>query len=150
MQPDTDAFQAAFTDVDRVVLTVGAAGHWTGIPVSSYVYDHGMPKDLDWLGTRNQVRALMKNNDASRPRHIVFLSTPFTTQPDNFLDKLGNASDTFYKLHAEAYIMQQQVPFTILKICGLGDGAAGQKELISGHDDEGYNGMLYGQLTMID
>eukprot|EP01062_Namystynia_karyoxenos_P018491 TRINITY_DN1689_c0_g2_i1.p1 TRINITY_DN1689_c0_g2~~TRINITY_DN1689_c0_g2_i1.p1 ORF type:complete len:303 (+),score=148.66 TRINITY_DN1689_c0_g2_i1:77-910(+) len=147
-KPDTPNFQAAFTGIDRAVLTVGSTGKWTGIPYASkYVFTTGTPQEIDWFGTRNQVTALMKNNNASSPRHIIFYSTAFTAKPGSEFDTLGNCTKNGcfalgYKLNAEAYIMQQQVPFSIFKPCGLDDSKAGKKEMIWGHGDTGYNELL--------
>lgn len=151
MKPNSAAFQAAFTDVDRVVITTGPNGHWTGVPyVSKYVYDGGLPKDVTFQGTKNQVEALLMLNAPSRPRHVLYTSTPFTTQPDNFLDNIGKGWDTFYRLNAEAFILAQQVPYTLLKICGLADGPGNETELLSGHDDTGYNNLQYNTVQRAD
>eukprot|EP01062_Namystynia_karyoxenos_P018490 TRINITY_DN1689_c0_g1_i1.p2 TRINITY_DN1689_c0_g1~~TRINITY_DN1689_c0_g1_i1.p2 ORF type:complete len:306 (+),score=96.85 TRINITY_DN1689_c0_g1_i1:87-920(+) len=144
-KPDGQAFQGAFTGVDRVVLAAGSSGNWTGTPgASKFVYTTGTPQEVDWIGIQNQVAALMKNNGPSRPRHIVYYSTAFTAKPGSTLDTLGDCTKhgcfvLGYKLNAEAFILDAQVPFTILKPCALDDSKAGQKELVWGHGDTGYD-----------
>merc|ERR1711971_1440842 len=59
-----------------------------------------------------------------------------TTEPDSFLDKLGDGQIGFYKLNAEAALMDSGLPFTIIKPCGLTDDAPSKVELIAGHDDD--------------
>merc|ERR1712224_527786 len=109
-------------------------------PFGSCSYTKGAaPKDIDWIGTREQVRAFASAPGSLASKHILFVSSGDTTVPDNFLDKIGNGQNLFYKLNAEANIMSSGLPYTIVKPCGLGDKAAGKNKLVIGHDDEGFN-----------
>merc|ERR1712060_614652 len=36
----------------------------------------------------------------------------------------------------ESFLMSSGLPFTIIKPCGLTDGAGGERKLLVGHDDE--------------
>merc|ERR1712032_1464665 len=59
-----------------------------------------------------------------------------TTNPDSFLEKMGNGHIGFFKLNEEAFLMNSGLPFAIVKPCGLTNGPAAQNELIVGHDDK--------------
>lgn len=135
---DKKAVANAMLGVDMLVIATAAVPHCTGVPVppfGSCSYPKGgMPKDVDWEGTKAQVTAYASTGDISS-KHIVFVSAGGTTVPNSFLDKLGNGQISFYKLNAESFIMNSGVPFTILKPCGLGEGVGGKKKLIVGHDD---------------
>ena len=58
-----------------------------------------------------------------------------TTTPDSFLDKIGGGWILFYKLNAEAFLMQSGLAFTIVKPSGLSDTPGGKSFLLVGHDD---------------
>merc|ERR1712083_827867 len=45
----------------------------------------------------------------------------------------------FYSLNGEAFLMNANVPFTILKACGLDDTPAKQSHLLVGHDDKDWS-----------
>merc|ERR1712226_1439574 len=64
-----------------------------------------------------------------------------TTNPNNFLDKVGHGQGCFYALNGEAFTMNSEVPFTIVKANGLDDSKPKTKEIIVGHDDEAWNPM---------
>jgi len=93
------------------------------------------PVDIDFNGGKNQVEAFaMASNGVPGP--VVLCSSMGTTEPDSFLDKLGNGQIGFFKLNEEAFLMSSGIPYTIVKPCGLTDDAAGKRELTVGHDDE--------------
>ena len=56
-----------------------------------------------------------------------------TTDPDFFLEKMGNGHIGFFHLNEEALIMDSGLPFTIVKPCGLTDDPASKRELLAGH-----------------
>merc|ERR1712224_726011 len=127
--------------VDTLVVVTASVPKCTGslpvFPFGSCTYTKGAtPKDIDWIGTREQVRAFASAPGNLESKQLLFVSSGDTTVPDNFLDKLGNGQSLFYKLNAEASIMSSGLPFTIVKPCGLGDKAAGKNKLIVGHDDQ--------------
>lgn len=92
----------------------------------------GEPKDVDWIGARNQLTAFA--TATSGQGHIVLISTMGTTSPEKSTDPFDHIS--FYKLNFEAELEASGVSFTIVKPCGLSTDKAGTKELIVGHDDE--------------
>jgi len=93
------------------------------------------PIDIDFHGGKAQIETFAEANPGTQGP-IVLCSSMGTTEPDNFLDKLGNGHILFYKLNLEAALMSSGLPFTVVKPCGLGDGPAGKQELVVGHDDE--------------
>eukprot|EP00419_Tripos_fusus_P012628 CAMPEP_0172658680 /NCGR_PEP_ID=MMETSP1074-20121228/2920_1 /TAXON_ID=2916 /ORGANISM="Ceratium fusus, Strain PA161109" /LENGTH=263 /DNA_ID=CAMNT_0013474005 /DNA_START=102 /DNA_END=893 /DNA_ORIENTATION=+ len=129
-------------DADVLAITTASVPKCTGLPfIGKCIYPRGGDsKSVDWLGTKAQVKAFALAGGNVTAKHILYVSTMETTVPNNFLDKLGNNSFTsFYHLQAEASIMNSGIPFTIPKACGLGDGEAGQKQLIVGHDDSSFS-----------
>lgn len=101
------------------------------------VYPKGAyPVDVDFNGGKAQVEAFAEARKAAGPGHVVLCSSMGTTEPDSFLDKLGNGNIGFFKLNEEAALMSAGMPFTIVKPCGLLDTPGGQNQLVVGHDDE--------------
>lgn len=91
------------------------------------------PVDVDFHGGKAQIEAFAKHG---KPGPVVLCSSMGTTNPDSFLEKLGDGHIGFFKLNEEAFLMSSGLPFTIVKPCGLSNDPAGQKELVVGHDDE--------------
>lgn len=91
------------------------------------------PIDIDFHGLKNQVSAFAEHNPTGQ---VVMCSSMGTTNPDGFLERLGNGHIGFFKLNGEAYLMNSGLPFAIVKPCGLIDTPAEEAELLVGHDDE--------------
>jgi len=128
---DRSSLVAAFKGVNRVVIAVGSVPLPDG--KGSYYFPKGAyPIDIDYLGCNNQVAAAKE----AGVEHILLVSSMGTTQPDGFLDKLGNGWALFYKLNAEAYMMGSGIKYTIVKPSGLTDSAPGKALLLVGHDDD--------------
>lgn len=72
-------------------------------------------QDVDWQGSNNQVRAA----HAAGVEHVLLVSSMGTTEPDSFLDKLGNGHALFYKLNGEVDLMASGIPYTVVKPGGL-------------------------------
>jgi hypothetical protein len=112
----------------------------TGRPI--FGYPNGDPKDVDWIGQKNQIDAV---NDDSRC-HIVLCSSMGGTNPDHPLNALGRKDDDpdsgnilLWKRKAEVYLIQSGAPYTIVHPGGLVNEPGGQRELIVGVDDETTN-----------
>jgi hypothetical protein len=90
--------------------TKGADGKWSYPP-------GGFPVDVDWQGVVNQVMVAKGRG----VRHVILLSSMGTSKPYSYLDRLGDGFSLFYKLNAEAFLMQSRLPYTIVKPCGLTD-----------------------------
>lgn len=84
-------------------------------------------QDIDWQGSSNLVRAAINVG----VDHILLVSSMGTTQPDTFLDMLGNGHALFYKLNGEADLMASGAPYTIVKPGGLLDGPGGLPTTVS-------------------
>lgn len=137
---DNVSLASAMKGVDLLVIVTAAVAHCDGVvpipPFGSCHYPQGgAPKDIDWEGTKNQIEAFASQANGLHTKHVVYVSAGGTTAPNSFFDKIGNGHIAFYKLNAEAFIMSSGMPFTILKPCGLGEGAPGKNKLIVGHDD---------------
>jgi len=105
--------EPAFKGADGLVILTSASPHFKD---GRFVYpEGGYPKDVDWKGGVNQI-LLAKKYGLS---HVILISTEGTTVPDSFLDQLGDGHISFYKLNAEAFLMESGLPFTIIKPCGL-------------------------------
>jgi len=120
-----------------VILTSAAP---TCNPYPKCTYSKGaFPIDIDWLGGKNQIEQFIKGAGGLKP--IVLVSAAGTTEPDTDLDKMGpDGQIGFYKLNLESFLMSSRAPYTIVKPCGLGEGAPAQDELLVGHDDgEGWD-----------
>eukprot|EP00747_Dinoflagellata_sp_TGD_P192411 gnl/TRDRNA2_/TRDRNA2_57204_c0_seq1.p1 gnl/TRDRNA2_/TRDRNA2_57204_c0~~gnl/TRDRNA2_/TRDRNA2_57204_c0_seq1.p1 ORF type:complete len:276 (-),score=30.39 gnl/TRDRNA2_/TRDRNA2_57204_c0_seq1:63-890(-) len=89
-----------------------------------------MPIDVDWKGGKNQISAFATHGKGGP---IALISTMGTTEPDTNTSLPAHIS--FYKLNLEADLMDMWPCHTIVKPCGLGNGAPGQQELVVGHDD---------------
>merc|ERR1719265_1137362 len=106
--------------------------------------DSSKAKDILFDGVANQVAAFL-NSSGPKPqdRHVALISMQFTTLPDTILNKIlahlwGGWNVGFYSLQGEAHLMSADVPFTIVKACGLTEDPAKQNEVIVGHDDKGW------------
>jgi len=106
--------------------TFGAGPPKCTYPMGAY------PVDIDFNGGKNQVEVFAKEA-GSKP--VILVSAAGTTEPDSFLDKMGNGYISFYKLNFEAFLMTSGLPFTIVKPCGLGTGKPFGQEIVVGHDD---------------
>mmetsp|Transcript_49397 Transcript_49397/g.143197 ORF Transcript_49397/g.143197 Transcript_49397/m.143197 type:complete len:275 (-) Transcript_49397:145-969(-) len=93
------------------------------------------PVDIDWHGGKAQVTAFAEAQHGFQGP-VVMCSSMGTTEPDSFLEKLGNGHIGFFKLNMEAFLMSSGLPFTIVKPCGLIDTPPSLNELVVGHDDE--------------
>mmetsp|Transcript_22384 Transcript_22384/g.51140 ORF Transcript_22384/g.51140 Transcript_22384/m.51140 type:complete len:285 (+) Transcript_22384:82-936(+) len=104
-------------------------------PSKCHYHKGAYPIDIDFNGGKAQIEAFAEANKGVMGP-VVLCSSMGTTQPDGFLDKLGNGNINFYKLNEEAFLMSSGLPYTIVKPCGLTDGEPGKNELVASHDDE--------------
>lgn len=122
---------AAMAGADGLVIATGRAGD--------------SPKAALFDGVANQVDAFLGSaGPKPQDRHVALISMQFTTLPDTIFNKLvahlwGGWDVGFYSLQGEANVMSANVPFTILKACGLTDDPEKQSQIIVGHDDKGWS-----------
>jgi hypothetical protein len=124
-QPST--LPPSFRDVDVLVILTGS--YPIQLPNGTFVYPKGgTPREVDYLGTNNQVNAARAVAEGSSVRRIVLVSSMGTTTPGLFLDLLGGGYALSYKLNAEVYLMQSvtatashrcPMEYTIVKPAGL-------------------------------
>jgi len=102
-------------------------------------------KDIIFDGIENQVKAFLSSpGPAPQDRHVMLISTQETTLLDTIFNKIlaqlwGGWANGFYFLNAEAFLMNANVPYTIIKCCGLSNDPASQQQLLVGHDDKGWS-----------
>jgi len=139
---DPSSMSGIMQGADGLVITTAPAYKCTlpDIYVGCTYFEGAEPYNISWLGVRNQVSAFASSSGPSAAdRHVVLMSNTLTTQPDNFLDKVGDGHGCFYGLQGEVYLLGSGVPSTIIKASGLSEGEAGKKEILVGHDDEAWN-----------
>mmetsp|Transcript_43663 Transcript_43663/g.111614 ORF Transcript_43663/g.111614 Transcript_43663/m.111614 type:complete len:297 (+) Transcript_43663:199-1089(+) len=128
---DPDTLTAAFAGARRLVILTGSFPH--RYPNGSFYFpEGGYPKDVDWQGSNNQVRAA----HAAGVEHVLLVSSMGTTEPDSFLDKLGNGHALFYKLNGEVDLMASGIPYTVVKPGGLLNDPGQERLLLAGHNDD--------------
>lgn len=115
--------------------------------ITTAVSSSDMAKQILFDGVESQVGAFLASpGPEPTDRHVLLMSMQETTLLDTVWNKIlarlwGGWSVGFYSLQGETFLMSANVPFTILKACGLDDSAAMQMELLVGHDDKGWNMM---------
>lgn len=139
-KPETLTHVMEGTDVLAIATSSGPTCNGPLGPLSGCTYAKGAePINIDFKGTKAQVKAFAMASGDIASKRIMYVSTMDTTAPDNFLDRLGHGFVSFYHLQAEVSIMTSGIPYTILKACGLGDGEGGKKSLSVGHDDDTFS-----------
>lgn len=96
------------------------------------------PVDIDWHGAKNQLAAFAERQSPSGLGHIALISTMGTETPEDPKGKYFLDYISFYKLNFEAALMASDIPFTIIKPCGLDYSGTvpGKFELVTGHDGD--------------
>ncbi|CAM9381198.1 unnamed protein product [Chrysoparadoxa australica] len=147
---DADAVSKACEGMDSVVLCTSAVPK----PVISSIFkvlfnkyilrkaDAGVPKftfpqtpeDVDYTGALNQINGAK----AAGVKKFVFLSSMGGTQPDNFLNTLGDGNILLWKRKAEIELTKSGVPwmdYTVVHPGGLLRDAGGKRQLLVGVND---------------
>ena len=91
-----------------------------------------MQQQVDWLGQKAQIDAAK----AAGVKQVVVVGSMGVTQPENFLNTLGNGNILLWKRRAEQYLVESGVPYTIIHPGGLLDAKGGERELMLGVDDK--------------
>lgn len=133
-----ETLTAAMEGATVLAIVTSAVPHCANFhdPTSCSYSKGGMPVDIDFNGAKAQVEAFTGAQRDGADGHVVLCSSMGTTEPNSFLDKLGNGQIGFFKLNEEAFLMSSGLPFTIVKPCGLTDDPPGQRQLVVGHDDD--------------
>lgn len=126
------SMSAAMTGADGLVITTARVG---GAPAKDILFD----------GVANQVSAFLASpGPKPQDRHVSLISMQFTTLPDTWLNEIiahlwGGWDVGFWSLQGESNLMSADVPFTILKACGLTEDPAEKAQVLIGHDDKGWS-----------
>eukprot|EP00933_Yihiella_yeosuensis_P025686 TRINITY_DN19924_c0_g1_i1.p1 TRINITY_DN19924_c0_g1~~TRINITY_DN19924_c0_g1_i1.p1 ORF type:complete len:275 (+),score=59.94 TRINITY_DN19924_c0_g1_i1:74-898(+) len=129
---DPKTLVPAMTGSDNLIITTGTS---TG--------EHA--KDILFDGIENQVKAFLNSPGPDpKDRHVGLISMMETTMLDTFWNKIlaklwGGWQVGFYSLNGESFLMGANVPFTIIKCCGLDNTPPKQKLLLTGHDDKSWS-----------
>merc|ERR1712232_514200 len=116
-----------------------------GLVIATAITGTESAKNIVFDAVANQVDAFLGSKGPTpQDRHVALISMQFTTLPDTMLNKIiahlwGGWDVGFYSLQGEAHLMSSDVPFTILKACGLEDTPAKKSQVIVGHDDKGWS-----------
>ncbi|PRW44340.1 NAD(P)-binding [Chlorella sorokiniana] len=102
----------------------------------SFTFKEGqMPEQIDWEGQKAQIDAAK----AAGVKHVVIVSSMGGTDPNNFLNTIGNGNILVWKRKAEEYLIAQaaggDLKYTIVHPGGLIDEEGGKRELIIDVDD---------------
>lgn len=112
---DKDSLTHALKGADTLVIAVGAHGDEPDDVVDK----------IEWYCVKNQMEALL--SDGKEGKRVVLFSSMSTSKPHNHV--------LVDKAKAEKYIIEQGIPYSIVKPCGLSEDEAGDAELLIGHDD---------------
>lgn len=134
---DPDSLKDVMAGASILMIATGA--HPSQGPNGTMIFPEGAgPKEIDWDGARNQLKAFATRKGASDKGHIVLISAMNTIIPEDPTKPFFEHYDGFYKLNFEAELMSSGVPFTIVKPCGLDYGGSepGVQTMLVGHDSE--------------
>merc|ERR1712224_411379 len=120
----------AMVGADGLVITTSATGQ--------------NAEKLLFEGVGNQVAAFLGSpGPEPQHRHVSLISMQFTTLPPSIWNRIlalvwGGFDKGFFSLQGETSVMSANVPFTILKCCGLMEGPGSHSKVLVGHDDKGW------------
>jgi len=121
---DARSLAAAMTGVDTVAIAVGTGGNAS----------EALMKAVEFTGVENTASALASNaNGTLSSLRIVLCSSMGTTNPKP--PSFEGGPVLFWKLNAEAFLGYSGIGSTIVKPCGLKEGAGGGA-LATSHDDK--------------
>jgi len=139
---DASTTEDCFSGVDAIIICTSATPAPTGEKVNErpvFGYPNGEPKEVDWLGQKNQIDAAKKYGVS----HVVLCSSMGGTNPENMLNTLGRSEDDpakgnilLWKRKAEKYLIESGLTYTIIHPGGLIDDAGSCREIVVGVDDE--------------
>jgi uncharacterized protein YbjT (DUF2867 family) len=89
------------------------------------------PEVADWSSQRAQIDAAK----AAGVGKVVVVGSMGGTQPDNFLNSIGDGKILLWKRRAERYLLDSGLDFAIVHPGGLLDAPGGEREVVLGVDD---------------
>ncbi|OVA17843.1 hypothetical protein BVC80_1835g235 [Macleaya cordata] len=100
-------------------------------PMPEFYYEEGQyPEQVDWIGQKNQIDTAK----ALGVKHVVLVGSMGGTDPNHFLNYMGNGNILIWKRKAEQYLADSGLPYTIIRAGGL-DNKQGGRELLVDKDD---------------
>lgn len=90
-----------------------------------------LPEAIDYQGQVHQIEGAK----AAGVEHIVLVGSMGGTDPNHFLNKIGNGNILIWKRKAEQYLIDSGVAYTIIRAGGLLDQPGGKRQLLVGKDD---------------
>ncbi|MCL7049028.1 hypothetical protein MKW94_022258 [Papaver nudicaule] len=101
-------------------------------PMPEFYYEEGQyPEQIDWIGIKNQIDTAK----SCGVKHVVLVGSMGGSDPNHFLNHMGNGNILIWKRKAEQYLADSGIPYTIIRAGGL-DNKVGGRELLVGKDDE--------------
>lgn len=90
-----------------------------------------MPEQIDYYGQKSQI----DRAKAAGVEHIIVVGSMGGTNPNHFLNSIGNGNILIWKRKAEEYLINSGIDYTIIRAGGLIDEPGGRRELLVGKDD---------------
>eukprot|EP00884_Botryococcus_braunii_P014992 jgi/Botrbrau1/23494/Bobra.106_1s0045.1 len=138
----------AFTGADTVIIATSAVPQliWWSIPgmllrrllgdrraFPKFRFKQNQyPKEVDWEGQKVQIDAAK----AAGVRKVVLVSSMGITNPDHFLNSIGDANILLWKRKAEEYLIASGLKYTILHPGGLKNEEGGKRQILMDVDDK--------------
>lgn len=91
----------------------------------------GMPEAIDYEGQRHQIDAAI----SAGVEQIVLVGSMGGTQLNHPLNQLGQGNILVWKRHAEEYLINSGIDYTIIRAGGLLDQPGGMRELLVSKQD---------------
>ena len=79
---------------------------------------------VDWQGQKNQIDAAK----TAGVKRVVLCSSMGGTQPENFLNTIGNGNILLWKRKSEMYLIDSGLEYTIVHPGGLQDKPGGKRK----------------------
>lgn len=133
---DRSMLEMAMEDCNALVILTSAVPILKGIPQPGQrpemEFAAGeMPEAIDYEGQINQIEVAK----AAGVEHIVLVGSMGGTDPNHFLNKIGNGNILIWKRKAEQYLIDSGIAYTIIRAGGLLDQPGGKRQLVVGKDD---------------
>ena len=103
-----------------------------------------MPEQIDYYGQKNQIDAAK----SAGVEHIVLVGSMGGTDPNHFLNTIGEGKILIWKRKAEEYLINSGIDYTIIRAGGLIDESGG-RELLVGKNDQLLNNPPDGIKTVV-
>jgi uncharacterized protein YbjT (DUF2867 family) len=133
---DRESLRAAMEGMDAVIVLTSAVPVMLppveGLPPQFEFREGGKPIQVDGEGGVNQVDMAKECG----VKHVVFVGSMGSTDPNHMLNKIGNGNILRHKRKSEQYLIDSGVIYTVINPGGLLNEAAGEREMIVGHNDD--------------